>query len=45
MATKKKTVTRPPKNKIAKPPTVNERITDFSTGASSNFRYVPKKKK
>ena len=46
MATKVKYTNKKPKNgKLEKPPTLNERITDFSTGASSNFKVLPKRKK
>ena len=37
------TTKTPPKSKIAKAPTRRERITDFSTGASSKAVWVPKK--
>lgn len=42
MADKKKTTAKP-KN-LEKPPTLTERITDFSTGGMRNIHFVPKKK-
>lgn len=43
MAEKKKTGTSKPKT--AKPPTLAEKITDFSTGGMRNIKFIPKKKK
>lgn len=43
MADKKKTPTK--KRTLEKPPTLEEKITDFSTGGMRNIRFVPKKKK
>lgn len=43
MAETKFTTKTPPKSKIAKAPSRRERITDFSTGASSNAVLVPKR--
>lgn len=42
---RKHTNKTPKKSQIEKPPTLSERITDFSTGAYSNVKVVPKKKK
>ena len=42
MAEKKKAPAKP--RRVEKPPTLEEKITDFSTGAMRNIRFVPKKK-
>ena len=45
MSGKKKSYTKHKKRKIERPPTLSERITDFSVGACSNVKYIPKKKR
>lgn len=41
---KKKAPTTSKKRTVGKPPTLAERITDFSTDGMTNIRYIPKKK-
>ncbi len=43
MAEKKKAPAK--KRTIERPPTLAEKITDFSTGGMRDIRFVPKKKK
>lgn len=44
MAEKKKANSTPQKKvKIGRAPSLNERITDFSTGGYTNIKFVPKK--
>lgn len=43
MAEETKFCKNPPKDKIAKAPSLRERITDFSTGASGKAVLVPKR--
>lgn len=45
MAEKRKATTTKRLKLEKKPPTLNERITDFSKGAYSGHQWVPKKKK
>ena len=40
-----KSYTKHKKRKIERPPALYERITDFSVGACSNVKYIPKKKR
>ena len=42
MAEKKKS-TKQKKRKIAKPPSIYERITDFSTGGYGKAEWIPKR--
>lgn len=44
MAEKKSNNTKK-KTNVGRPPTLSEKITDFSLGASTNVKFVPKQKK
>ena len=41
----KRAASKRPKGKLGKAPTLAEKITDNSTGAMTNIRFTPKKKK